>query len=293
MSWTDLQAKYGGRDKRQRLNKALRAEMPGGIQLLDAISEMQAYFQRPSGQRDARHDTSIRQALEQAMDAADGLRESVMAAYGIGTNDTPRPQGPGREESKAAVATVQSVPIHAPVGDSTGLPSVTSFQSTPAKPLPDGEPGLSLDLLRPSTRGDAHDNRTWTPPAVVVEQMGRISDIELSRITGVSAGTIRRERERLGIAAVESDKEAYRWTPAMDELLGTRADRELAKLWGMDAEAVRRRRIKLGIAAERKITRWTADHLALLDGEPDNAKVAAATGFSVAAVKTQRSRRRA
>lgn len=277
MSWQTLRSVHGGKG-RVALNRALRAEIPGAAQLLDATQSLQREADNPRRDRHPAQVRAIREASVALKRLLDGLRKAIMESYGIRGADADEPAQ--KETRPVAGASEQDQSSPCPT-----LP-LGLLQSTPAG----GEATLSLAALRPSSLGDAHDNRQWTPPLAIVELMGKLSAEELAKMAGVSSQTIRREMDRLGIAPFEGDKDAHRWTPAMDKLLGTATDDELGKRWGRDGESVRRRREKLGVRAHRRKQAWTPERLAILRAEPDNVKAAAALGISVAAVKTARSR---
>jgi hypothetical protein len=136
------------------------------------------------------------------------------------------------------------------------------------------------------------DPRTWHPPATIVARMGKDSDAQLGRECGVSDKLIRDYRERYQVAPATSST-AIDWAALDQTILGTMPDAEAGEILGVAIDAVTRRRIKLGIPAFRpKVARWTDAMLAVLIGEPDNARAAEALGMGVGGVRTARHRYR-
>lgn len=266
MAYRDLWAKHGKGKSRQVLNRAVRAEIPGASHLFAALEAIHAETERPRQDRHPAQIRAIQQAKKTLLSLLDELRNTIIETYGIDSEEAQEKDAANGRVNENRVAS-----IHAPQ---------------------EATPTISLAALQKATPAPAGDRRDWTPPAAIVELMGKISDVQLAQMAGVSTTTIAAGRQRLGIEPAEADKATHLWTPAMDRLLGTRSDDDLAQHWGtLSAEAVRRRRIKLGISAQRKKTGWTEDMLQVLRGEPDNAKAAERLGLSVNAVKVARSRK--
>jgi hypothetical protein len=263
----ELRKKYGKTNSREVVNRAIRAEVPGGGLLLDLIMLV--------------HQMRQRNACPQAvMDRLQAIRDA-MAEHVVRTSD---PQDAGQKPAPPDVPAVIEKPV---------VEGIEALKSAPPEPAATG--AISLAALAASRKLTAEEAAAWTPPAAIVEIMGKVPDRQVAELAGVSPQVISRERRRLGIdpavAPVGGASVVHRWTDEMDTQLGKNTDEALGKRWGMSREAVARRREELGIAAFRRVTAWTPERLAILDNEPNNAKAAEALGISQTAVRVARSRR--
>ena len=89
--------------------------------------------------------------------------------------------------------------------------------------------------------------REWTPREDAM--LGRISDVEVSSLTGRPLLGVRSRRLRLGIAAHAADRPFgwQRWTPEEDAVLGTAPDHVVAEALGRTTDAISMRRRYKGI----------------------------------------------
>lgn len=179
MSMRELRERYGGSGAKGRhvVNAAIRVEIPGGGDLLDLMELVHQMRQRGA----------VPQAvLDRLRIIRDRMAEHVMRDR---PKDVAHPHGTGRTSVSAGKPT----------------PSLSRvFQSTPPPKSGGDNGGLKLDALRPSSQDDARASpaRGWTPPAAIVEQMGKLPDEQLAALAGVSASLVRDRREDLGIPPV-------------------------------------------------------------------------------------------
>lgn len=93
MGWQELKAKHGSTG-RQCLNRAIRAEIPGGAMLIDACYALTTEALRPRHDRPVEQVMAIRVAAGTVNATLDALRKSIMETYGIGevSEDPPTAQ---------------------------------------------------------------------------------------------------------------------------------------------------------------------------------------------------------
>jgi hypothetical protein len=85
MSRLDLQAKYGKKNVRRLLNAAIRAELPGGAEAIDALDELRRW-------QDRRDDESVQAALALLRRIIDAMALEIRRRYDLldePTNDEP------------------------------------------------------------------------------------------------------------------------------------------------------------------------------------------------------------
>lgn len=129
-------------------------------------------------------------------------------------------------------------------------------------------------------------------PQELIEQLGRVSDIEIARRAGVGVQVVRDERRSRGIAPFVEPRPKMEWTQAALSLLGMASDKEVAAELGTNSSTVRNKRISLGIPpfrdpGVRRWTSWTADRVRLL-GTASDETVARRLGLSRTAVRQKR-----
>lgn len=141
-------------------------------------------------------------------------------------------------------------------------------------------------------RLSVHPNRLVWPPHFV-KLLGVVTDEELARRAGISAGAVTAERKRRKITAFAARRPPIEWTDEMVALLGTCSDRALAAELGFSHGVIFTKRKRLGIAAhtpppyERIGHVWKTWELALL-GEHSDRVVARKLGISAATVAVKR-----
>jgi len=190
---------------RNKLNRRVREQIPGGGQLLDALDALNREADNPRRDRPAAQVAAIRRAAPILARVAQDLRDSVETAAAAAEKET-RPAMPAASSELVSGQGPASLPSTPPAG-------------------PAAADGISLDLLRASSgRAGLAADEAWTPPAAVVGRMGRMPDADLAAIAGVGPTTLREARERLGIPAYAA--------PAARPFSGTalRAARAAAKL---------------------------------------------------------------
>jgi len=302
MGWAERarqRHRLGNISGRDLLNKLIRAEIPGGSNLLDAAAPLMREADNPRADRHPSHVAAIRRASRAVTNVLDELRTAIIEGYR--ETDAVANEPAKKETHSASSASSVSFRSTPPSGATKASLPAAADRSFPSTPHAKGATPPEISLAKLPTSSEIYrtpmpannepvDPRTWRPSMPQVESMGKVSDAEGAKAAGVSAALWAKERERLGIAAYEGDKDAHLWTPATDKLLGTVEDDALGKKWGRDGESVRRRRIKLGIAAYRAKGKWTPDRVQVLLDEPDNEAAAALLGVSVNTVKIKRSR---
>lgn len=155
----------------------------------------------------------------------------------------------------------------------------------PAKPPPKRVPFV--------VRREVAINRArWTP--ALAKLLGKVSDFEIERRSGISRNAVAAERRRRGIAAANPHREAVRWTRSMIRKLGTDSDARVAAELRVPTSAVRRKRHLLGIPPcfpppgfEEDRSTWGAKEEALL-GTASDAKVAHRIRRPLSAVSLRR-----
>jgi len=85
----------------------------------------------------------------------------------------------------------------------------------------------------------------------VLDNLGKVSDKELSKISGVSCGAVRNLRLKYNIPAYKSQEQKRRMSTidSVIDRLGVDSDRSIAIDINVPTGVIRRRRIKLGIKA--------------------------------------------
>lgn len=109
-------------------------------------------------------------------------------------------------------------------------------------------------------------------PLDVINQIGIVTDAELSRTYGVARAKIRIYRALNGIELAEVErKAAYTWSPKDDALLGTMSDGKVASRLNITKQMVGYRRKQLGTQpyGTRDDFRWTKKRVEELGAEPD------------------------
>lgn len=80
-----------------------------------------------------------------------------------------------------------------------------------------------------------------------MENLGKISDYEIARRTGVDRASITRQRQKLGIKAVPRGRKPREWTAEEEALLGLFSDREIGRKLGISNTTVKAKRNSLQI----------------------------------------------
>lgn len=229
MSLIDLRNKYGKDNTHKLLNRAIRAEIPGGDQLLDAAEKISAALHNPSPQWAPERIHTIRKAREELAGLLDGLRDRLRAQYGI-SKERAQPAQPEGQTPAPATRIMPRDPDARDWRPPAAIVERMGVESDAALAAECG-PGVSAHLIANYRRRlniePASKSRRFTPSSPTS------------------------------------------WTAEMDALLGTQADGALGAIWGISGESVRRRRIELAIPAKRAKVEWTEGRLRVLAKEPD------------------------
>lgn len=105
----------------------------------------------------------------------------------------------------------------------------------------------------------------------VIENLGKISDYEIARRTGVDRASITRQRQSLGIKAGPRGRKPREWTEEEEALLGKFSDRDVGRKLGISHNIVNARRTILKIPAAQGANFWTDSRDALLGTMVDSA----------------------
>jgi len=138
---------------------------------------------------------------------------------------------------------------------------------------------------------EAHNRIKWTPETLAL--LGHRTDDEVAEITGLSLGTVFRERIRRGIVAFKARRPRVAWTAAMIALLGTDTDASVAAALDVSPGAVNRKRRMLAITAfapragEPPGITWTRQIVDRLGTVPDG-EIAAELHVSTTTVQFKR-----
>lgn len=142
------------------------------------------------------------------------------------------------------------------------------------KPLDTNDSGLVQQIMQVCSGADK----------ALASQLGKISDSEFSKLSGMSLYKVTSLRNDLGISLCRPNKQVQ-----FDEsLLGTATDVDIARRCGVPLNVVQRRRIKLGIDRYRVFS-WTTVKQALLGTLPDE-EVAGRLGTTADVVRAERLR---
>src|SRR5215210_2330588 len=133
-------------------------------------------------------------------------------------------------------------------------------------------------------------------PAELAALLGKMSDRQVARKTGVSSSTVAIERKRRGIAAYRPKRSPIDWTPDMIALLGTASDKTVARFLGIPCHCIvdKRRILRIpgfyssGRHREQGFS-WAAEAISFLGQKPDW-KIAEQLGISTSTVMRKRRR---
>jgi hypothetical protein len=239
MAWHDLREKYGNAKSRDLLNRAVRAEVPGGGELIDACHRIRAELERPDSRRTPEDMHDMRKSREAIEAVLDRLREGVCRRWGIRTETDATPP-------------VEPTPAH-PVGASPVERATDARTWTPPAAIVARmghesdvvlaqECGVSTSVISrardrlgiPAAEA-AKDSHRWTP--AMDKLLGQQSDGDLATKWGMSAEAVRRRREKLGIA---STRPKVAWTDDRLAVLARETDNAAAaKLLGISETAAK------------------------------------------------------
>lgn len=270
MGIREIKDRYGASEGRTALNRAIRAEIPGGAELLDAIHVLCEYAD--GGERSLlRAGAVMRNALTLINKGADRMRDKLLA-----------------ESDDPAAKLDRKVSIHAPEG-AIGDPNQSQSDMISIHADEAATPELSLDLLKKSsTPGDVN----WTPPAALVEQFGHLSVKELSRLSGKSEAAIREAHRRLNVEPYRERPASaghHDLPPALVAQFGKTPIPDLARSSGLAETVIREAHERRGIAPARTRPRWTAQEDRIVRSMSP-AAAAAKLGRPLNAVKIRKSR---
>lgn len=105
----------------------------------------------------------------------------------------------------------------------------------------------------------------------VMENLGKVSDYEIARRTGVDRTSITRQRQKLGIKAGPRGRKPIEWTAEDEALLGKFSDLEIGRKLGIARSTVKAKRKSLNIPIAAGTNFWTAARNALLGTMVDSA----------------------
>ena len=127
-------------------------------------------------------------------------------------------------------------------------------------------------------------------PLDVINRIGKVADLHLATVYGVSRLRIRVYRKLHNIPAVKADRPTkFSWGKKEDRLLGTMSDRRLALRLGIAPPQVRYRRSRLGVppCGRTSAIRWTQKRVEQL-GKASDVALARTWNCMVAAVREKR-----
>lgn len=232
MGWRELRDKYGGSGSNaEKLNRALRAEIPGASHLLEASQILHREADRPGPQRTAEDVREIGAAAALVDATLDNLRAGVKRRWSIGV-DGPA-DAPGPRPAPVALARPAPVPTTAEMGSHREwAPSAAIVERMGAV----ADEVLARECgVAPATIADrrrrlgipAHEQDKaaveWT--AEMDAMIGTQPDGDLANIWGVSGEAVRRRRLKLGVPAGRAKVE---WTEGRLRLLAGEADNAVA-----------------------------------------------------------------